>query len=217
MTNNNSDKLRRIVKELNYLPLALEQAGGLLRRGIVSVDSFLDDYRSHYPVLMDRVSVDGIAQYDKSIIIVFGMLYSSIQQESTEAAALLSFLGALGHWSIPFSTLRRMRDVDIQLPPGQTKEFDALRHVLADETLLRLTLSQLDDACLVRMSQGPISRGSVSIHQAITQWIQQLVIPEKPEWLIYTGLAVTGNLSDKIRCVLLPEPEVKILESKRSV
>jgi hypothetical protein len=200
----NSDKIRRIAKELNHLPLALEQAGGLLRRGIVSVDSFMDDYQSHYPVLMDSVSADSIAQYDKSIITVFGMLYNSLQKESIEAAALLTFLGALGHWTVPFSTLRRMGEFDTQPQLVRTKEFEALRNVLVDETLLRLRLSQLHDACLVRVSKGPISRGSVSVHQAITQWIQQLVVPKKPEWLIYTGLAVTRNFSDKSRCVLLP-------------
>jgi hypothetical protein len=185
--------LRGIVKELNYLPLALEQAGGLLRKGIVSLPSFVRDYRSYYSTLMDRAPPRGVIEYDKSILMVLSMLYSYVEKDSPEAAALLTFLGILGHWAIPFSTLRRMGDIETNLCLNLGKEIEALRRVLADEIILRLRLSQLEDIFLLRISRGSLSRGSISLHPAITQWVQQMVVSDKPSWVVYASMALTKN------------------------
>src|SRR5271169_5723379 len=86
-----------IVKDLNGLPLAIEQAGILLGKGIVSFSNFIADYREHYRLLMDNYPRRGLLSYDKerSIMTVFNMLYSFIKKRSPEAAALLTFIAIL--------------------------------------------------------------------------------------------------------------------------
>jgi hypothetical protein len=68
-----------IVRDLNGILLAIEQAGALLKNGC-SIFGFRDEYQTHYILLMNKYPTRGLLWYEKerSIITVFDMLYHSI-------------------------------------------------------------------------------------------------------------------------------------------
>ncbi|KAI2778596.1 P-loop containing nucleoside triphosphate hydrolase protein [Daldinia loculata] len=87
-----------IVRELGGLPLALEQAGILLRRRIVTPDNFIKEYHAQYNELMSYLPRAGEVQHDKArtIYATLSILYSNIRKQSPISAAILRLLAVIG-------------------------------------------------------------------------------------------------------------------------
>ena len=102
-----------VIKELSGIPLALEQAGALIRYGDFTFASFLDTYRKEYRRLMTDHPGDGLWSSDiknRTIITVLDMAYHSLQ--NIGHASLLIFIGVLGLWQIPLSFIERFQFFD---------------------------------------------------------------------------------------------------------
>jgi hypothetical protein len=185
-----------IVKELNGLPLAIEQAGVLLGKNIVSFSDFIANYREHYRLLMDKYPVRGLLSYDKerSIMTVFDMLYSSIKKRSPEAAALLAFIAVLGPWQIPISLIIQLHFNGNEDYNPVDEDSKALRRALSDRIVLHLAFDCLADVCLVKLKDNrALSCQTFSLHRAICQWCVKVIASEKRDWMIQVayGLAVS--------------------------
>ncbi|KAH6640994.1 P-loop containing nucleoside triphosphate hydrolase protein [Chaetomium tenue] len=143
--------MEAIVKELDYLPLPIEHAAALIQLNRFSLESFLSGYRQHYQRLSAERIPKGLLKYEKSLSLftLIEMLYSTIQEESPEAAALLTLLAFLGPWSFNLAILRlsdrEERPLDVTLA-----SFDSahLKAVLTNNISLLLAISHLRDACL---------------------------------------------------------------------
>lgn len=194
-----SSSATTIVKELHGLPLAIEQAGALLKR-VFSLSDFIDAYRAHYRRLMDRYPAQGLLSYDKqrSITTVFDMLYISIKERNPEAAALLIFIAILGPWQIPISLISQfqLNETEVQNPPDEDTK--ALITALNDYTVLRLALNDLADVCLVKLKRD----STLSLHGAVCEWCVQTAASGKQNWIIQAahGLAMR-ILCPTERCV----------------
>jgi len=184
-----------IVNELHGMPLAIEQASALLKT-VFSLSDFINAYRSHYTLIMERYPPKGYLSYEKQrpIIVVFGMLYRSIENRSPEAAALLTLIAFLGPWQIPMSLMERFQLSTTKFHSSTDEGTKALIRVLGDPTTLRLALGDLADVCLLKLRRNyTLVCQSFSVHRAICDWCVRIAAPEKQEWIIQAahGLATT--------------------------
>jgi hypothetical protein len=181
-----------IVSELHGLPLAIEQAGVLLKN-VFSLSDFLAAYRAHYVRLMERYPPRGLLSYDKqrSIITVFDMLYCSIKEMNPEAAALLIFIAILGPWRIPRSLMDQFQLSTTKFSNPADDDTKSLIRTLIDPIILRLALNDLANVCLLKLKGTCGSYQAFSLHKAICEWSVQVIASEKQEWIIQAahGLA----------------------------
>ncbi|KAK4454854.1 hypothetical protein QBC34DRAFT_103225 [Podospora aff. communis PSN243] len=173
-----------ITNELYGIPLALEHAGALLRRRIVTFNNFLERYRSHYKVLMGK-RLPGASSYDKgyTVIAVISMLFSTISTESPEAARLLEVLSVLGPHKLPLSLLLKLPSkvmnvedrVDRLASESLVGDF-----VDGDDTLLRLNISTLADCCLMKIEVNQTGTEEyASIHGLVCQWMVERFVSSR--------------------------------------
>ena len=74
-----------IIKELSGIPLALEQAGALIREGEFSFTQFHSAYKDRYRELMETRPLEGSWKYEKNrgIMTVLDMMFAAITQGAT--------------------------------------------------------------------------------------------------------------------------------------
>ena len=180
------------MRELHGLPLAIEQASALLKT-VFSLSDFIDAYRSHYISIMERYP-QGLLSYEKerSIIVVFDMLYSSVENRNPDAAALLTFVAFLGPWQIPMGLMESFQFNSTKFCSSTDPATKSLIRALGNPTTLRLALNDLADVCLIKLRRNrTFECQSFSVHRAICDWCVRIAVPEKREWLVQAtyGLA----------------------------
>ncbi|KAI0834740.1 P-loop containing nucleoside triphosphate hydrolase protein [Hypoxylon sp. FL0890] len=191
-----SEKATAIVKELNGLPLALEQAGILLRRKVVQWDNFIEEYHTQYNMLMGHPPKAGEVQHDKtrSMYTILSMLYSFVKEQSPTAAAMIRLLAVIGPTQVPISLLLDISQFN-PLVPSADPEFQSLRDSLNSGTVFRLHLSLLEDLCLIKIRPASgRSAESVLLHRSICQWIIKAPAARKDQWIIFAALGLGSIL-----------------------
>ncbi|KAK5653446.1 hypothetical protein OQA88_8932 [Cercophora sp. LCS_1] len=176
-----------ISRVLYGLPLALEQAGVLIRKRIVTFENFIEQYSAHYNRLMGKKLTPGWTTYEKehSIIAVVSLVFSVVEAESPEATQLLAVLAALGPQKFPLRLVELASShlASQRLHPTTSQDGDAV---------LRLSLDALSDVCLVKFEEG--YRGGeefVSVHGLICQWLVDTKFPDQGLDLTLVAEAVT--------------------------
>jgi hypothetical protein len=197
------------VKELNGLPLALEQAAVLLRKNVVTVSSFLSDYKSQYRTLMSQYPPRGYLPYEKNrpITAVFSMLYRFVRAERPEAAVLLTFIALLGSWQIPISFIESCHFDKAQDHSQMDDDTNTLRKILDDGISLRLALDYLSDVCLVKKKYDPdhLTWRSFSVHRAISHWCVEVIMVGKDSWILQAACKLAIGISTPSQgCVWFP-------------
>ncbi|KAL9094216.1 MAG: hypothetical protein Q9165_003356 [Trypethelium subeluteriae] len=186
-----------IVKTLNGLPLAIEQAGILVRRNIVPLSKFLDDYNAQYRRLMDEYPQRGILAYDKerSMWSVFCMLYNFISRQHPKVASLLNFIAILGPWQIPMSFFEGFK---LDRNPGLEHlddDTEILKTVLNTSLELRLALKILAEFCLLKVKyENDRIMKAFTLHRAISQWCLEAMGPEKRSWIVEAANELAGRV-----------------------
>ncbi|KAI1390713.1 uncharacterized protein F4822DRAFT_161955 [Hypoxylon trugodes] len=191
-----AEEAMAIVKELNSLPLSLKQAAILLRRRVVNLDNFIEQYHAQYDELMGYLPKAGEVQHDKtrSMHAILNMLYSYVRQESPAAAAIIRILAILGPVQVPISTLLQICRFDSPVLSTDT-EFRALPNCSDTTVIFRLHLKLLEDVCLIRF--GPVSENSpesMLLHRAICQWIVKSQVTGKAQWILFVAFALCNIL-----------------------
>ncbi|KAL6407046.1 regulatory protein NB-ARC [Ilyonectria robusta] len=156
---------KTIAKELGGIPLALEQAAGLIREGEFSFSTFLGQYRNEYRRLMAANPSDELWSYDKNrvILTILDMAHRSLD---SECAILLEYIGVLGSWPIPLSVLEQSLFVDDQANSAP-RDVVRLRKILSEPHYLRLSLRRLAKFCLIRLKEVNGLIESVTIHRVL--------------------------------------------------
>ncbi|KAM7185523.1 hypothetical protein V8F20_011779 [Naviculisporaceae sp. PSN 640] len=177
---NNLNNALKIVKELHGIPLALEQAGVLIRKQIVSFENFIEKYSKHYRLLMAKRPTPGATFYEKehSVVAIISLLFSAVQNESPDSARLLQILCVLGRQNIPYELLKSLaRSSSAQNP---------LAGLFSDDTILLMCISTLRDVCLVKLQEGD-SRAdkTISVHGLICRWVVDVILPDQLDDLIW--------------------------------
>ena len=84
---------RPIVKELLFLPLAVDQAGASIANGLCYIDDYLQTYSKHRQKLLDDPKFKGASNYDRTVYGTLNLSLTAIKAQMTEAAeAAISIL-----------------------------------------------------------------------------------------------------------------------------
>ena len=186
---------KAIVKELDHLPLPIEHAAALIQLNRFTLENFLSGYQQHYQRLSAERIPKGLFKYEKSLSLftLIEMLYSTIQEESPEAAALLTLLAFLGPWRFNLAIFRRS-DLEERPPDVTLASFDNahLKAVLTNNISLLLAISHLRDTCLVKTFGNAMSPESISVHNIICQWVFETT-PEKEPWILAAAATLSAG------------------------
>ncbi|KAK4161596.1 hypothetical protein QBC43DRAFT_243126 [Cladorrhinum sp. PSN259] len=197
MINEESAAVNDIIKELSGIPLALEQAGALIRYGEFTFASFLEKYRKEYRRLMTDHPGEWLWSSDqksRAIVTVLDMAYSSL--ENINHAVLLIFIGVLGSWQIPMSFIERFQFFDpIPDEPRSTSDDLERLQIVHDPSFLRLALHRLARFCLIRLNVEGGHIVSFMIHRVLCQWsLEHVTAHNKQEYIMQAACGLSGEI-----------------------
>ena len=190
---------RDVVKELSGIPLAVEQAGALIRDGEFSFSDFLSTYKADYRRLMENAPQDGFWSYEKNrvLLTILDMIYHRSVQKNPTHASLLNFIGVLGSWQIPVSLLERFQFFDASSPNPIQEDLERLKDLLNAPNFLRMALRQLARLCLItlREEQGHIK--SFIMHRVLCQWcLENVIAASMQDYIIQATYGLARDIFD---------------------
>ncbi|NEQ54263.1 MAG: TIR domain-containing protein [Leptolyngbya sp. SIO3F4] len=105
------DAAAMLVKELDYLPLALEQAGAFILRRQLKFSTYLSQYRRQRLTLLDRQlpTVGNEQQPNRSVRTTWQLNFQAVQGINPASAELLRFSAFVAPDDIPYELLIRSR------------------------------------------------------------------------------------------------------------
>ena len=184
------------MKELSGIPLALEQAGALIRDGEFSFSNFYSAYKTEYRRLMENDPQEGTWSYDKnrSILTILDMTYSAIARKP-EHAALLDFIGVLGSWQIPISLIEGFQLTSIDSPSPIEEDLTMLNFFFRNPGFLRLALHRLARLCVIKLKEEGGHIKSFMIHKVICQWcVDNVVTTHKQIYIIQAAYGLAKQI-----------------------
>ena len=72
----------KIVKELSYLPLAIDQAGAYIASGVITIGDYLPKYSDHRKTLLSHSEFTGASKYNRSVYGTWELSYEEIQNRA---------------------------------------------------------------------------------------------------------------------------------------
>ena len=72
----------KIVKELSYLPLAIDQAGAYIASGATTIVNYLEKYYEHGQILLSHSEFTGASEYNRTVYGTWELSYKEIQQRA---------------------------------------------------------------------------------------------------------------------------------------
>ena len=106
---------RPIVKELMFLPLAVDQAGASIANGPCRIDDYLRMYSQHRQELLDDPTFKGASNYDLTAYGTWNLSLTAIKAQITEAAdaaiSILQTFSFLHHENISEEIMKRAADI----------------------------------------------------------------------------------------------------------
>ena len=72
----------KIVKELFYLPLAIDQAGAYIASGATTIGKYLTKYSEHQRTLLSHSEFTGTSKYNRTVYETWELSYKEIEQRS---------------------------------------------------------------------------------------------------------------------------------------
>ena len=72
----------RIVKELFYFPLAIDQAGAYIASGATTIEDYLAKYSKHQKILLSHSEFTGASKYNRTVYETWELSYKEIQQRA---------------------------------------------------------------------------------------------------------------------------------------
>ena len=102
---------RPIVKELLFLPLAVDQAGASIANGLCYIDDYLQTYSQHRQKLLDDPKFKGASNYDHTVYGTLNLSLTAIKAQMTEAAeaaiSILQIFSFFHHENITEEIIKR--------------------------------------------------------------------------------------------------------------
>jgi tetratricopeptide (TPR) repeat protein len=149
------EEARQVVEELQFLPLALDQAASYVRQVAKSFSKFLVVYQK-YPKDLRKWTSDGNRQYDHSLATTWSISFEFIRKREPPTANLFQYLSFLN----PDGIL--MEFVEL----GKEALGDDIREIVSDPFKLQRALLNLEKHSLIRWSR---ETDTISIHRLIQE------------------------------------------------
>ena len=157
------EEAERIVQELGFLPLAIEQAGAYIREVSKNIFKLLPSYRNDRQKYHQRMP-RGNWKYQKSISTTWRLSFERIEQTNLSAAQLLRLLAFLN----PDNIL-----TDFLEAGCQALDHD-LQSIIKESDTLDEALSDLERWSIVRRQNDDVGGERITIHRLV-----QLVIRDE--------------------------------------
>ena len=156
-----NDIAQEIVKELGFLPLAIEQAAAyIIQVCNKSLSNFLPRYKANRSKIHERIPFGG-RQYSKSIATTWVLSVNAVKERNMDAANLLNLLAYLAPDFISVKFLKA---------GSQGVKVD-LKHVLADDESFDEAVFTLQHFSLIKRENS--ERGDVLvIHRLVQAFLQ---------------------------------------------
>jgi uncharacterized protein (DUF2164 family) len=168
-----------VVKELDKLPLAIEQAGSYVREVTRSFAAFLDDYHTHRKDL-HKWQPSGNRQYERSVATTWSISFEYIRNQNPLATSLFQLLSFLN----PDRTLIEF------VKAGKGALEGGLRELVSDDLKLSQALLSLEKLSLLKWSRGTDLTEVVSIHRVL----QAVVKDEMTVEILQSSMASVVNM-----------------------
>jgi tetratricopeptide (TPR) repeat protein len=163
-TSKGKDEAAKIVKELGFLPLAIEQAAAYIREASHDIFQFLPGYLNDRKFYHARTS-RGNRMYSNSLATTWHLSFQQVQKNSNDAAELLKLLAFLNPDGVLIEFLERGRE-------GLTPELQAL---VTDRKKLYDALAELTRFSLIGRQNECSPR--ITIHRLVQSIIQDDMSP----------------------------------------
>ena len=75
-------KASKIVKELFFLPLAIDQAGAYIASGATTIEEYLEKYSEHRKTLLSHSEFTGTSKYNRTVYETWELSYKEIQKRA---------------------------------------------------------------------------------------------------------------------------------------
>ena len=150
-----TDAIEQLGKELDYFPLALEQAGAFIHEKSSSFNDYLISYRKRGLELLEETKSDS---YPKSIATTWSLNFEQVKQTSNASIDLLYVSAFLSPYSIPLELIAHGAK---ELGPALST---SLTDVESDPVSLNKVLEPLSKYSLI--SLDPVHR-TYSIHRMV--------------------------------------------------
>jgi tetratricopeptide (TPR) repeat protein len=167
----------QIVKELGFLPLAIEQAAAYIREVSKDLFKFLPSYRTNRKWHHKRL-VKGNRNYSKSVATTWHLSFQQLEANHSDATQLLRFFAFLNPDGILTEFLEAGKE-------GLTE--NGLREVISDQDRFFDCLSELERFSLIARQNDHQNGQRITVHRLV-----QCVI--KDEMLDEVFTVMTSNL-----------------------
>jgi tetratricopeptide (TPR) repeat protein len=168
-----------IVKEMDGLPLALDQAGAYIEETRCSVSDYLNFYRQHQGELLERRGGTG-KEYPETVATTWSLSFKNVERANEAAAELLRFLAFLAPDAIPGELLTK----------SAAELGSKLELVVGDQYRLDITISALLKYSLVHRDS---ETNTLSIHRLVQEVLKdQMNMKTQRLWAERTVRAVNG-------------------------
>jgi tetratricopeptide (TPR) repeat protein len=177
LTSDESNAVKELSKELDYLPLALEQSAAYITRKKCSFRAYLESYKRRGLDLLQRSrAVTG--RYPHSVATTWSLNFESVGAASSASADLLRFCAFLGPDKIPLDL------IVLAAPHLGSVLSTMLEDLRDDELVLNELLEPLANYSLIQ--QDPGAR-SFNIHRLVQTVLREgLSEDAQREWAIRT-------------------------------
>lgn len=203
---------KQIVKALDGVPLAIEQARAVLREGI-SLDEFLEYYNSAYTELMSSKPARSAWYYDKNVSCpnVFKMTLSRLEGNQ-HALHLLNLVSCFGSRLLPVEYLTPASNLSsFAADESSTSDSDFLERLRmsnqrrdwlnslrANQLGFRFAVSRLEALCLLKVRRNPDgSPKYISIHGSICRLrLKTLEDDSREDWVMLVACVLAQRVPD---------------------
>ncbi|MFI8203584.1 FxSxx-COOH system tetratricopeptide repeat protein [Streptomyces sp. NPDC085937] len=163
------DEAEALAEELDYLPLALCQAGGFLAETATEVGDYLNLLNTHPAALLNEGEA---GDYPRSLAAVIGLSLDQLTRADPVGLATVHVCALLAAESIPVRWLMAVDDITAD----DDGVLAALAHVSGDGMALRRAI-----ATAVRFGLAKSNRGGVRLHRLVQGVVRDLLSPTARE------------------------------------
>ena len=210
---------QKLVHDLQGVPLALEQAGALLRNGY-SMKELMRHYAKHYQTLMSQKPSRSAWAYDKnrSIFSAFEALYEELNDQDSASANVLILLSFLGPGEVPVALFKNFKAPVLDQAENTvhgnsmietynlfTAKISWLEMLTDDAAAVKAAISRLVDFTVAKARKGSDgSMRTVLVPDILRHWVQERNnLREKVCWGLVAALSVCQFLRQSDRFATL--------------
>lgn len=173
---------QKIVEELGFLPLAIEQAAAYIRETSKDMFKFVPSYRNSRKTHHARASKGIQSYYKKSVATTWRLSFQQIEENNSDASNLLRLLAFLN----PDGILMEFLD------SGKRGLNAELREIFTDEDRVYEALGELERFSLIGRQDDGANEQRITIHRLV----QSVIKDEMPEELFSTMTTALIGLCD---------------------